>query len=76
MEKLNALRTDNKNERNTRSVGVKPCQAAWLSGPKASAPLPGVFTMIIKQMVMPLNTSSDKNRVADLFINWVIEIRL
>jgi hypothetical protein len=26
--------------------------------------------MIIKHMVIPLNTSSDKNRVDDLFMFW------
>ena len=32
MEKLMALPTANKNEGKTRSVGVKPNQAAWSSG--------------------------------------------
>ena len=61
-EKLMALPTANKNDGNTRSVGVKPCQVACSRGAKGVAPLPGVFTMIIKQMVMPRNTSSERKR--------------
>ena len=60
-EKLIALPTANKNEGNTRSVGVKPCHEACSNGAKGAAPLPGVFTMIIKQIVIPLKTSSAKN---------------
>ena len=48
--KLMALPTANKNEGKTRSVGVNPNQEACSSGAKGAAPLPGVFTMIIKQM--------------------------
>lgn len=61
-EKLIAFPTANKNEGKTRSVGVKPCQLACSSGGYGTAPLPGVFTMIIKQMVIPLKTSNAKNR--------------
>src|SRR5450759_6029131 len=60
-EKLIALPTANKKEGNTRSVGVKPCHVACSKGANAAAPLPGVFTIIIKQMVIPLKTSSAKN---------------
>src|SRR4051812_12144329 len=59
--KLMALPTANKNEGNTRSVGVKPNQAACWSGAKGVAPLPGVFTIIIKQIVIPRKTSSERN---------------
>ena len=68
-EKLIALPTANKKEGNTRSVGVKPCHAACSNGLKGAAPLPGVFTMIIKQMVIPLNTSRERNRCDDRFIS-------
>src|SRR6185437_3990822 len=61
-EKLMALPTANKKEGKTRSVGVKPNQTACSRGGNAVAPLPGVFTMIIKQIVIPRNTSSERNR--------------
>src|SRR6476620_8147931 len=61
-EKLMALPTANKKEGKTRSVGVKPCQPACSSGAKGAAPLPGVFTMIMKQIVMPRKTSSERKR--------------
>jgi len=61
-EKLIALPTANKNEGKTRSVGVNPCQVACKSGGYGSAPLPGVLTIIIKQIVIPLKTSNAKNR--------------
>ena len=59
--KLIALPIANKKEGNTKSVGVKPCHLACNKGANVSAPSPGVFTMIIKQMVIPLKTSRDKN---------------
>jgi len=62
IEKLMAFPTANKKEGKTRSVGVNPCQRACSRGANASAPLPPVFTIIIKQMVIPLKTSSDKKR--------------
>jgi hypothetical protein len=74
MEKLMALPTANKKEGNTRSVGVKPCHAACSRGENAAAPLPGVFTMIMKHKVMPRNTSSDKNRDDDLSINGLKKV--
>ena len=61
MAKLIAFPTANKKDGNTRSVGVKPCQWACCNGEKLVAPLPGVFTMIIKQTVMPRNTSNAVN---------------
>ena len=61
-EKLIALPTANKNDGKTRSVGVKPNQVACSSGGYGLAPLPGVLTMIIKQMVIPLKTSNAKKR--------------
>jgi hypothetical protein len=64
--KLMALPIANKKEGNTKSVGVKPCQLACIKGAKVCAPSPGVLTMIIKQMVIPLKTSSDKNLCADI----------
>ena len=54
--KLIALPTANMKEGKTKSVGVKPCYAAWFNGAYAVALLPGVFTIIIKQTVMPRNT--------------------
>lgn len=67
-EKLIALPTANKNDGKTRSVGVNPCHCACSSGEKASAPLPGVFTIIIKQIVIPLKTSRERNRWLGAFI--------
>ena len=61
-EKLIALPTANKKEGKTRSVGVNPCHAACSKGLKGTAPLPGVLTIIIKQIVMPRNTSNERNR--------------
>jgi hypothetical protein len=60
--KLNEFPTANKKEGKTKSVGVNPCQLACKKGAKVSEGSPGVFTMIIKQMVIPLKTSKDKNR--------------
>ena len=68
-EKLMALPTANRNDGKTRSVGVKPNHAAWSSGEKAGAE-PGLFTIIIKTMVIPRNTSSARNRSGF----WVISI--
>jgi len=68
IEKLIAFPTANKNDGNTRSVGVNPCQLACNRGAKGVAPLPGVFTMIMKQTVIPRNTSSERKRNGDLFI--------
>ncbi len=62
IEKLIALPTTNIKVGNTRSVGVKPCHCACNKGANGVAPVPGVFTMIMKQIVMPLNTSRAKNR--------------
>jgi hypothetical protein len=56
-----ALPTANKKDGKTKSVGVKPFHCACKNGAKVAAPSPGVFTIIIKQMVIPLNTSRDKN---------------
>jgi hypothetical protein len=61
-EKLIAFPTANKNDGKTRSVGVKPCHSACSRGEKGKAPLPGVFTIIIKQIVIPLKTSRERNR--------------
>ena len=60
--KLIAFPTANIKEGKTRSVGVKPFQGACSSGAKVVAPLPGVFTIIIKQMVIPRKTSSARKR--------------
>jgi hypothetical protein len=57
-----ALPTANIKDGNTRSVGVKPFQWAWCSGAKVVASLPGMFTIIIKQIVIPLKTSSAVKR--------------
>jgi hypothetical protein len=62
IEKLMAFPTTNRKVGNTRSVGVNPCHAACDKGAKGVAPLPGVFTMIIKQIVMPLKTSRARKR--------------
>src|SRR6516225_11211130 len=58
--KLMAFPTAKRNEGNTRSVGVKPCQAACSRGEYVNL-LPDVFTIIIKQIVIPLNTSRARN---------------
>src|SRR5688572_11964072 len=76
IEKLIALPTANKKEGKTRSVGVKPCQGACRRGPKASAPLPGVFTMIMKQTVIPRKTSNARNRVADLIFFIILSVTI
>ena len=60
--KLMALPTANKNEGKTRSVGVKPFHCACNNGENVVAPFPGVFTMIIRHIVIPLNTSNAVNR--------------
>src|ERR1700761_6370534 len=57
MPKLRALPTANKKEGKTRSVGVKPCQWAWLRGQYESASEPGSLTMIMKHTVIPRNMS-------------------
>ena len=64
IEKLMAFPTANKKEGKTRSVGVKPNQAACSSGANGAAPLPAVLTIIIKQIVIPRNTSSERKRLA------------
>src|ERR1700744_2567150 len=74
-EKLRALPTANKKEGKTRSVGVNPNQGAWSSGTYGSAPEPGAFTMIMKQIVNPLKISSDRKRsclVSSLIQKWFI----
>src|SRR5688500_4754543 len=67
-EKLIALPTAKRNEGNTRSVGVNPCQSACSNGSKGVAPLPGLFTIIMKQTVSPRNTSSARKREAGLIV--------
>ena len=57
-----ALPTANKKEGNTKSVGVKPCQCACNKGAYVVALLPVVFTIIIRQIVIPLKTSRAVNR--------------
>ena len=66
--KLMALPTAKRNEGKTRSVGVKPCHWACNNGEYVVCPLPGVFTMIMKQTVMPRNTSRASER-------WVKDIQ-
>ena len=53
----------NTNDGKTKSVGVKPCHLACSSGSKAMAQSPGVFTIIIKHIVMPLKISRDSKRI-------------
>ena len=67
--KLSELPTANKKEGKTKSVGVNPCQLACLKGAKVCNASPGVLTMIIKQIVIPLKTSKDKN--LSLFITAI-----
>jgi hypothetical protein len=43
----------------TRSVRVQPCHSACLSGAYTYFQLPGVFTMIMKAIVMPLKISRE-----------------
>ncbi len=58
--KLIAFPTAKRKDGNTRSVGVNPCQCACSNGEYVNL-LPDVFTMIIKQIVIPLNTSKARN---------------
>ena len=44
----------------TRSVGVQPCHFACLNGAYTNAQLPGLLTIIIIAIVMPLKISIDK----------------
>ena len=55
--KLMAFPTANKNDGKTKSVGVKPFQGECSKGENVVASFPDVFTIIIKQTVMPRNTS-------------------
>src|SRR5215831_7287584 len=66
--KLIAVPTTNKNDGNTRSVGVHPFQSEWFNGAKALLKSPGVFTMIIKHTVIPLKTSRAINREVACFV--------
>ena len=66
--KANAFPTANRKEGKTKSVGVNPCQLACSNGPKVKLQSPEVFTIIIKQMVIPRKTSSALN----LFIMYSI----
>src|SRR5262245_21750123 len=66
-EKLMAFPTTKRKVGNTRSVGVNPNHFAWSSGQNVGEP-PGSFTMIMKQIVMPLNTSRASKRVESLSI--------
>src|SRR5680860_437508 len=68
IEKLMALPIANRKEGNTRSAKVKPNHWAWAKYGYISAPVPGEFTKIIRQMVKPRNTSNDKNR----FGFWIL----
>ena len=63
--KLKALPTANKKDGNTRSVGVNPFQEACSRNEKLGLP-PGVFTTIIRQMVMPRKTSNAVKRWVDI----------
>src|SRR3954452_6648479 len=81
MAKLIAFPTAKRNDGNTRSVGVKPCQCACSSGEYVNL-LPDVFTMIIKHIVIPLNTSRARNRcfgaiaiVGYLNLGWRLQVR-
>ena len=58
--KLIAFPTAKRKEGNTRSVGVNPFQLACSSGEYVNL-LPDVFTIIIKQIVIPLKTSRARN---------------
>lgn len=67
--KANALPTANRKDGNTRSVAVNPCHDACNRNGYTSSHEPGEFTIIMKQTVMPRNTSSDIKRGA-LMIIW------
>lgn len=47
---------------NTKSVGVKPSHSAWRNGAYIAPHDPGLFTIIIPAIVMPLSTSNDNSR--------------
>jgi len=60
--------TKNRKKGNTRSVSVQPCHFAWRSGGYTLAQLPGLFTMIIRAIVIPLNMSIEYMRLgSDIF---------
>ena len=59
--KLMAVPMAKRKDGYTRSVGVNPFHFAWCKGEYANSPLPGVFTMIIKQMVIPRKVSRAKD---------------
>src|SRR5665647_2465616 len=65
-EKLIALPTANKKDGKIKSVSVNPLHCACISGEKGVTPLPGVFTIIIKHIVIPRKISSDKKRIFGL----------
>jgi hypothetical protein len=44
----------------TRSVNVNPCHSACLKGEYILPQSPGVFTIIMRQTVRPLSTSSER----------------
>jgi hypothetical protein len=76
-----AFPTAKRKEGNTRSVGVNPCQCACSRGEYVNL-LPDVFTMIIKQIVIPLKTSRARNRcfgaiviVKYLVLDWELQVR-
>src|SRR5271170_2472158 len=56
--------TTNRKVGNTRSVGVRPFHSAWFMKCHEPEP-PLLFTMIMKQMVMPRSTSSESRRPLD-----------
>src|SRR5690606_4432812 len=58
--KAMALPTANRKNGYTRSVGVRPCQAACSRGAKICDQLPGLLTRIIRQTAAPLNTSKER----------------
>src|SRR6202035_4409912 len=57
--------TTNTNVGKTRSVGVRPIQSAWFIKCHEPGP-PLLLTMIMKAMVMPRTTSSDRMRLKEV----------
>jgi hypothetical protein len=46
---------------NTKSVGVSPSHNACLKGENTNSQLPGLFTIIIPEIVMPRITSKERS---------------
>jgi hypothetical protein len=62
----------NRKNGNTRSVGVQPCHSACLRGGYTYFQLPGVLTIIINAIVIPLKISSETSLLLPFAIGELI----